>query len=368
MAHSSLMDKSTYWKRSGRRDASQKRTCLCSGKIESKSTFTRGVFVALNDISDPARVAITIGKAPSFFVMNGYDLTMILFEQISLVDFLRKRVRLLGDEGRVCVPFFMSSACEPFDAERAACCRRDGGALSKPSQDEPHACSDLTLLSCRQEYTTESRSSPLGLQQQRGIVMGSHQTGRPGGFYFPKGSHGSKQVCNGCGRPVFAMSDPRTGKQWLYEVWDDLDVESRRNIAHRCTGHSKHPGAHLPSTPEQLRLHAKRAATETAREVLAAKEEARRLLATLQAMREQLAVLRSWMDRQDGANRRLAAGIFRSRLVSERERLDVLAREAEAVVARYRVLQARRSASQTPPPAYLNQNTGSDPFRMRALR
>jgi hypothetical protein len=75
------------------------------GKIEGKSTFTRGVFIALNDISMPARDAITRGKAPSFFVMNGHDLMMILSEAISLTDFLRKRVRLLAEEGCVCVPF-----------------------------------------------------------------------------------------------------------------------------------------------------------------------------------------------------------------------------------------------------------------------
>jgi len=75
------------------------------GKIEGKSTFTRGVFIALNDISNPARDAITRGKAPSFFVMNGHDLLMILSEAMSLTDFLKQRVRLLGEEGRVCVPF-----------------------------------------------------------------------------------------------------------------------------------------------------------------------------------------------------------------------------------------------------------------------
>jgi hypothetical protein len=75
------------------------------GKIEGKSTFTRGVFIALNDVSLPARDAITRGKAPSFYVMNGHDLMMILSEAINLTEFLRKRVRLLAEEGRVCVPF-----------------------------------------------------------------------------------------------------------------------------------------------------------------------------------------------------------------------------------------------------------------------
>ena len=75
------------------------------GKIEGKSTFTRGVFVALNGISMQARDAITRGKPPSFFVMDGYDLMMILSESISLATFLRKRVRLLAEQGRVYVPF-----------------------------------------------------------------------------------------------------------------------------------------------------------------------------------------------------------------------------------------------------------------------
>jgi hypothetical protein len=75
------------------------------GKIEGKSTFTRGVLIALNDVSKQARDAITRGKSPSFFVMNGHDLMMVLSEAISLTDFLRKRVRLLAEEGCVCVPF-----------------------------------------------------------------------------------------------------------------------------------------------------------------------------------------------------------------------------------------------------------------------
>lgn len=75
------------------------------GKIEGKSTFTRGVFIALNDVTPDGRHAITQGKAPSFFVMNGYDLLMLLSEASDMAEFLRKRVRMLAEEGRVCVPF-----------------------------------------------------------------------------------------------------------------------------------------------------------------------------------------------------------------------------------------------------------------------
>ncbi len=75
------------------------------GKIEGKSTFTRGVFIALNDVTGEARDAITRGKTASFFVVNGHDRMMVLYGAIDLKEFLRKRIRLLGEEGRVCAPF-----------------------------------------------------------------------------------------------------------------------------------------------------------------------------------------------------------------------------------------------------------------------
>jgi len=83
----------------------EKDLLIFRGKIEGKSTFTRGVFIAMNGVTDVARDAITRGKSPSFFVMDGHDLMMILSEAISLTAFLQKRIRLLGEEGRVFVPF-----------------------------------------------------------------------------------------------------------------------------------------------------------------------------------------------------------------------------------------------------------------------
>ena len=76
------------------------------GKIEGKATLTRGVFVAVNGITTEAQDAITRGKQASFFVVDGHDLLTILSEAMSLPEFLRRRVRFLAQEGRVCVPFF----------------------------------------------------------------------------------------------------------------------------------------------------------------------------------------------------------------------------------------------------------------------
>lgn len=74
-------------------------------KIEGKSKFTRGVFLSINGVSSEAEEAITRGKQPNFFIMNGHDLMMLLGNNIDLRTFLRQRQRLLADEGRVCVPF-----------------------------------------------------------------------------------------------------------------------------------------------------------------------------------------------------------------------------------------------------------------------
>jgi hypothetical protein len=75
------------------------------GKVTGKSRYSRGVFIALNGVTDEAQDSITRGKEAVFFVVNGHDLTMVLSEQIDLAAFLRQRQRLLAEEGLVVVPF-----------------------------------------------------------------------------------------------------------------------------------------------------------------------------------------------------------------------------------------------------------------------
>jgi hypothetical protein len=75
------------------------------GKVEGKSTFTRGVFIALNGITGEARDAITRGKQPNFFLFDGHDISMVLADEADLKELLRVRRRILAEEGRVVVPF-----------------------------------------------------------------------------------------------------------------------------------------------------------------------------------------------------------------------------------------------------------------------
>jgi hypothetical protein len=74
-------------------------------KVEGKSKFTRGVFLSINGVSKDAADAITRGKQPNFFIIDGYDIMILLEDNMDLQTFLRRRQRLLAEEGRVCVPF-----------------------------------------------------------------------------------------------------------------------------------------------------------------------------------------------------------------------------------------------------------------------
>jgi hypothetical protein len=75
------------------------------GKIEGKSGYTRGLFISISGISNEAKTAIVREKQPTFFVIDGYDLTMVLSESIELPEFLRQRRRILAEEGLVIVPY-----------------------------------------------------------------------------------------------------------------------------------------------------------------------------------------------------------------------------------------------------------------------
>jgi hypothetical protein len=69
------------------------------GKIEGKSSFTRGVFVSVSGFSSDCLKAISKHKQPTFFLVDGYDLTMALEGQVALIDLLRAKRNRLAEEG-----------------------------------------------------------------------------------------------------------------------------------------------------------------------------------------------------------------------------------------------------------------------------
>ncbi len=73
------------------------------GKVESRSNITRGVFISLSRCTTDALDAISRGKQPNFFVVDGYDLTLVLERRIDLKEMLRVKLRRLAEEGLVFV-------------------------------------------------------------------------------------------------------------------------------------------------------------------------------------------------------------------------------------------------------------------------
>jgi hypothetical protein len=71
------------------------------GKVGGKSQFSRGVFISIGGISSQAQDSITRGKQPNFFLMDGYDLSLVLEGSLDLAFLLRKKFRYLADHGSV---------------------------------------------------------------------------------------------------------------------------------------------------------------------------------------------------------------------------------------------------------------------------
>jgi len=80
------------------------------GKIEGKSLFTRGIFISINGFTKESLYQIKQGKQPSFFLMDGYDLSIILEAQCSLPDLLKHKLRRMCEEGEMLVHFSPAKA------------------------------------------------------------------------------------------------------------------------------------------------------------------------------------------------------------------------------------------------------------------
>lgn len=70
-------------------------------KIAGKSNVSRGVFIAVNGFTSECLDAITRGKQPNFFLIDGSDLVPVFEGQIDLVILLREKLRLMAETGAV---------------------------------------------------------------------------------------------------------------------------------------------------------------------------------------------------------------------------------------------------------------------------
>ena len=78
----------------------EKDLLIFRGKIEGKSSITRGVFIALNGYTDGAMQAICTGKQPNFFLVDGQDIYNLLCNKWDFAELLRFKRRSMA-EGKI---------------------------------------------------------------------------------------------------------------------------------------------------------------------------------------------------------------------------------------------------------------------------
>jgi len=76
------------------------------GKVEGKSTWTRGLFISVNGFSEDGLTAFSRGRATNIIGMSGQDLYFVLSGEISLVEAIEKKIRRAGETGAFFVPVF----------------------------------------------------------------------------------------------------------------------------------------------------------------------------------------------------------------------------------------------------------------------
>lgn len=68
-------------------------------KVEGKSSATRGIFIAANGFTEEGLVALSKGKQPNFFLIDGFDISIALHGHFDLVEMLREKLRRFAEEG-----------------------------------------------------------------------------------------------------------------------------------------------------------------------------------------------------------------------------------------------------------------------------
>lgn len=88
------------------KQTSQDDLLIFRGKVESKSTWARGVFISYSGFTDDGLTALSKGKATNIIGINGQDLHFILNGEISLVDAINKKARRAVETGAFFVSVF----------------------------------------------------------------------------------------------------------------------------------------------------------------------------------------------------------------------------------------------------------------------
>jgi len=75
-------------------------------KVESKSSWTRGLFISYSGFTNEGLQAFARGRSTNIIGMSGQDLYFILEGEISLADAIKQKVRRAAETGEFYVPIF----------------------------------------------------------------------------------------------------------------------------------------------------------------------------------------------------------------------------------------------------------------------
>lgn len=78
---------------------SQSDLLILKSKVESKATWTRGLFVSYTGFSDDGLEAYSKGRATNIIGMTGQDIYFILSKRLSLTEIIMKKVRAAAETG-----------------------------------------------------------------------------------------------------------------------------------------------------------------------------------------------------------------------------------------------------------------------------
>lgn len=85
---------------------SQDDLLIFRGKVESKSTWSRGLFVSISGFTQDGIAAFARGRATNIIGMTGQDLFFVMSGEISFIDAVTRKVRRAAETGEFYVPVF----------------------------------------------------------------------------------------------------------------------------------------------------------------------------------------------------------------------------------------------------------------------
>lgn len=89
-----------------KRQIGQAELLIFREKVQSKSTWSRGLFISYSGFTDDGLKAYAIGRSTNIIGMSGQDLYFILDGRMSLIEAIRRKARRTAETGKFYIPVY----------------------------------------------------------------------------------------------------------------------------------------------------------------------------------------------------------------------------------------------------------------------